>query len=117
MEALQFLRDAVNAFAERSPEVACMGHWGKVGIPHAWNTRLSVALQKGNTACVLQASRVRGFAGFFGDSDWEEDIDDLRGRLLPRLAGAASRHEAVVLEEPCTVHRKSRISSRRSRTV
>ena len=84
-EALQFLRDAVDAVAERSPEVACMGHWGKVGVLNAWHTRLSVALQKGNATCVLQAGRVRGFADFVGDSDWEEDIDD----LLREAAAAA----------------------------
>ena len=84
-EALQFLRDAVDAVAERSPEVACMGHWGKVGVLNAWHTRLSVALQKENATCVLQAGRVRGFADFVGDSDWEEDIDD----LLREAAAAA----------------------------
>ena len=40
---------------------------------------------KGNAACVLQAGRVRGFADFVGDFDWEEDIDD----LLREAAAAA----------------------------
>ena len=44
---------------------------------NAWHIRLSVALQKGNAACLLQAGRVRGFADFVGDSDWKDDVDDL----------------------------------------
>ena len=54
-------------------------------VPNAWHTRLSVMLQKGNAACVLQAGRVRGFADFVGDFDWEEEIDD----LLREAAAAA----------------------------
>ena len=76
-EALGFLRDSVDAVAEQNPQVACRGHWGKVAVLNAWHTRLSVALQKGNAKCLLQAGRVRGFADFVGDSDWEDDVDDL----------------------------------------
>ena len=54
-----------------------MGHWGKVGLLNAWHTRLSVALQKGNAACLLHAGQVRGMADLGGDTGWEEDIDDL----------------------------------------
>ena len=81
-----FLRDSVDAVAEQNPQVACRGHWGKIAVLNAWHTRLSVALQKGNAKCLLQAGRVRGFADFVGDSDWEEeDIDD----LLQEAAAAA----------------------------
>ena len=70
---------------ELDPQVAAAGHWGKVGLLNAWQTRLSVALQKGNAACILQAGRVRGSADLGGDSGWEEDIEDL---LRDAAAGA-----------------------------
>ena len=57
--------------------MAAAGHWGKVALLNAWRTRLSVALQKGNAACLLQAGRVRGSADLGGDTGWEEDIEDL----------------------------------------
>ena len=76
-EALEWLRGAVDAVAEMDPQVAAAGHWGKVALMNAWHTRLSVALQKGNAACVLQAGRVHNAADFAGDSGWEEDIADL----------------------------------------
>ena len=76
-EALDFLRIAADAVAENNPQVACRGHWGKVGLLNAWHTRLSVALQKGNAKCLLQAGRVRGLADFVGDSDWDDDVEDL----------------------------------------
>ena len=76
-ETLGFLRDSVDAVAEQNPQVACRGHWGKIAVLNAWHTRLSVALQKGNAKCLLQAGRVRGFADFVGDSDWNDDVDDL----------------------------------------
>ena len=84
-EATRWLRDAVDAFAEREPRGAAAGHWGKVAVLNAWFTRLSVALQKNNAACVLQAGRVRGSADLGGESGWEEDIDD----LLREAAAAA----------------------------
>ena len=88
-EALDFLRGAVDAVAEQNPQVACRGHWGKVGLLNAWHTRLSVALQKGNAACLLQAGRVRGFADFVGDSsDWEDDVDLLRDAAATAGFGA-----------------------------
>ena len=65
--------------------LAAAGHWGKVGLLNAWQTRLSVALQKGNAACLLQAGRVRGAADLHGDTGWEEDIEDL---LQQAAAGA-----------------------------
>ena len=76
-EALDFLRGSADAVAEQNPQVACLGHWGKVALLNAWHTRLSVALQKGNAKCLLQAGRVRGHADFVGDSDWKDDVDDL----------------------------------------
>ena len=85
-EALGFLRGAVDAVAERDPQVAVAGHWGKVGLMNAWHTRLSVALQKGNAACLLQAGRVQGAADLGGDTGWEEDIED----LLRHAAAAAA---------------------------
>ena len=84
-EAMDWLRGAVDAVAEKDPQVAAAGHWGKVGLLNAWQTRLSVALQKGNAACILQAGRVRGSADLGGDSGWEEDIEDL---LRDAAAGA-----------------------------
>ena len=74
---MSFLRDAADAVAEIDPQVAAAGHWGKVGLLNAWHARLSVALQKGNAACLLQAGRVRGAADFVGESGWGEDIEDL----------------------------------------
>ena len=76
-ESLDFLRGSADAVAEQNPQVACLGHWGKVALLNAWHTRLSVALQKGNAKCLLQAGRVRGHADFVGDSDWNDDVDDL----------------------------------------
>ena len=76
-EAVAFLRDAADAVAEIDPQVAAAGHWGKVGLLNAWHARLSVALQKGNAACLLQAGRVRGAADFVEESGWDEDIEDL----------------------------------------
>ena len=76
-EALDWLRGAVDAVAEMDPQVAAAGHWGKIALLNAWHTRLSVALQKGNAACLLQAGRVRGAADFVGESGWDEDIEDL----------------------------------------
>ena len=76
-EALDFLRSAADAVAEQNPQVACRGHWGKVSLLNAWHSRLSLALQKGDAKCLLQAGQVRGFADFVGDSDWEDDVEDL----------------------------------------
>ena len=72
-----WLRAAVDAVAESDPQVAAAAHWGKVGLLNAWHTRLSVALQKGNAACLLQAGRVRGSTDLGGGTGWEEDIEDL----------------------------------------
>ncbi len=83
--SLRWLRDAVDAVAERDPQVAAAGHWGKVAVLNAWFTRLSVALQRNNAACVLQAGRARGSADLAGESGWEEDVDD----LLREAAAAA----------------------------
>ena len=75
-----FLRGAANAVAEVDRQVAATGHWGKVALLNAWHTRLSVALQKGNAACLLQAGRVCNAADYAGGSGWEEDVEDsLRG--------------------------------------
>ena len=87
VEAVEWLRGAADAVAEIDPQVAAAGHWGKVAILNAWHTRLSVALQKGNAACLLQAGRVRSAADFVGESGWEEDIEDL---LREAAAGAAA---------------------------
>jgi hypothetical protein len=76
-EAMEWLHAAAEAVAERDPQVAAAGHWGKVGLLSAWQTRLSVALQKANAACILQAGRVRGSADLSGDTGWEDDIKDL----------------------------------------
>ena len=57
--------------------LAAASHWGKVALLNAWHTRLSVSLQKGNAACLLQAGRVRGDADFAGGTGWEEDVEDL----------------------------------------
>ena len=85
-EALEWLRGAVDAVAEVDPQVAAAGHWGKIALLNAWQTRLSVALQKGNAACLLQAGRVRSGADLAGGSGWEEDMDD----LLREAAAAAA---------------------------
>ena len=74
---MDWLRGAVDAVAEVDPQMAAAGHWRKVALLNAWHTRLSVALQKGNAACLLQAGRVRGAADLTGDSGWEDDVEDL----------------------------------------
>ena len=86
-EALEFLRDAAEATCERSPQLAFMGSWGPVALLGAWHGRLSVALQKANAACVLQAGQVRGSVDLAGDSAWEEDVEDL---LRDAAAAAAA---------------------------
>ena len=40
-------------------------------------TRLSVALQKANAACLRQAGRVRSDIDFVRGSGWEGDVEDL----------------------------------------
>ena len=37
-EARGWLRDAVDAVAERDPRVAAAGHWGKVAVLNAWHS-------------------------------------------------------------------------------
>ena len=61
----------------RSPQFACLGARGPAALLGAWHTRLSVALQKGNAACVLQAGALRGAADLGGATGWEEEFDDL----------------------------------------
>ena len=87
-ETLDWLRGAVDAVAEVDPQVAAAGHWGKVALLNAWHTRLSVALQKGNAACLLQAGKVRSGADLAGGTCWEEDIEDL---LRDAAAAAGAR--------------------------
>jgi len=87
-ETLDWLREAVDAVAEVDPQVAAAGHWGKVALLNAWHTRLSVALQKGNAACLLQAGKVRSGADLAGGTGWEEDIEDL---LRDAAAAAGAR--------------------------
>ena len=82
-----FDHDAVDAVCGLNPQVACMGHRGKVGLLNAWPTRLSVALQKANAACLLQAGRVRDAADLAGGSGWDEDLEDL---LRDAAAAAAA---------------------------
>ena len=76
-ETMEWLRGAADAVANKDPQVASARHWGKVGLPNAWQTRLSVALQKANAACIFQAGRVRGSVDLGGDTGWEDDIEDL----------------------------------------
>ena len=89
-EALGWLRDAANATCERSPQLAFLGPRGPALLLGAWHTRLSVALQKANAACILQAGQVRGaedFGGGHGWPGWEEDVEDL---LRDAAAAAAA---------------------------
>ena len=86
-EALEFLRGAAEATCERSPQLAFLGSWGVVALLGTWHGRLSVALQKGNAACLLQAGRVRDAGDLAGGSAWEEDLDDL---LRDAAAAAAA---------------------------
>ena len=65
-EALKFLRSAAEATCERSPQLAFLGARGPALLLGAWHARLSVALQKANAACLLQAGRVRGAEDFVG---------------------------------------------------
>ncbi len=94
-EALDWLRDAAHAACERSPQLACLGSRGPVALLGAWHARLSVALQKGNAACVLQAGRLRGAADLGGATGWEEDFEDLlRDAAAFAAAFAAAGAEA-----------------------
>ena len=89
-EALGWLRDAANATCERSPQLAFLGPWGPALLLGAWHTRLSVASQKANAACILQAGQVRGaedVGGGHGWPGWEEDVEDL---LRDAAAAAAA---------------------------
>ena len=84
-----FLRDAANATCERTPQLAHLGSWGPTLLLGACHARLSVALQKANAACILQAGQVRGaedVGGGHGWPGWEEDVED----LLRDAAAAAS---------------------------
>ena len=88
-EALSFLRDAAIATCERTPQLAYLGSWGPTLLLGAWHARLSVALQKANAACILQAGRVRGAEDIGGGNcwpGWEEDVED----LIRDAAAAAS---------------------------
>ena len=90
-EALAWLRDAAHETCLHSPQLASLGEWGPPTILGAWHCRLSVALQKGNAACLLQAGKLRGAADFVGDTGWEADIDDLlREAAEFAAAGGAS---------------------------
>ena len=72
-------------------EFAAVGFPGVLGavlLLGAWHARLSVALQKANAACLLQAGRVRGAEDFVEGHcwpGWEEDVED----LLREAAAAA----------------------------
>ena len=57
--------------------LACLGEWGPPAVLGAWDGPLSVALQKGNAACLIQTGRVRGSTDLGGGTGWEEDIEDL----------------------------------------
>ena len=76
-EAVDFLRDAARATCERSPQLAFLGSRWPAGVLGSWLSRLSVALQRANATCLLQAGRFRGAADFAGETGWEDDIDDL----------------------------------------
>ena len=76
-EALDWLRAAADEACARNPQLAALGEWGRPAVLGAWHCRLSVALQKGNAACLLQAGKLRGAADFAGDTGWEADLDDL----------------------------------------
>ena len=92
---MDWLRGAVDAVAEVEPQVAAAGHWGKVALLNAWLTRLSVALQKGNAKCLLQAGRIRNDADFAGGCGWEDDVVDLlRDAAAFAAAFAAAGAEA-----------------------
>ena len=94
-EALDFMRSAADAVAEQNEQVACRGHWGKASLLNAWHSRLSVALQKGNAKCLLQAGRVRGFADFVGTQTGKTMSRIFCGRLPPLLASEALRPEGL----------------------
>ena len=69
-EALGFLWSAAEATCKSSPQFAYLGPWGPVLLLGAWHARLSVALQKANAACLLQAGRVRGAEDFVEGNCW-----------------------------------------------
>ena len=92
---MEWLREAVDAVAEVDPQVAAAGHWGKVALLNACHTRLSVALQKGNAACLLQAGRVRSATDFTGGSGWEDGVED----LLRDAAAVGLRLDNMLKEE------------------
>ena len=74
---MEWLRGAVDVVAEVDPQVAVAGHWGKVALLNAWHTRLSLALQKANAACLLQAGKARSDADLVVGCGWEDNVEDL----------------------------------------
>ena len=84
---MEWLRDAAHETCSRSPQLASLGEWGPPAVLGAWHCRLSVALQRGNAACLLQAGKLRGAADFADDTGFEGDIDDL---LRDAAAAAAA---------------------------
>ena len=98
-EALEFLRGAAEATCERSPQLAFLGSWGVVALLGTWHGRLSVALQKGNVACLLQAGRVRDAGDLAGDPlgrrTWTTCCGTRRRRLPPGVW--SGKHVAVVV--------------------
>ena len=76
-EALDWLRAAADEACARNPQLAALGEWGRPAVLGAWHCRLSVALQRGNAACLLQAGKLRGAADFAGDTGWEDDLEEL----------------------------------------
>ena len=101
---MTFLRSAAEATCERSPQLAFLGSWGPVLLLGAWHARLSVALQKANAACLLQAGRRRGAEDFVEGQcwpGWEEDVDDCainRQEVLRIRRRGLVRNEDVCLE-------------------
>ena len=97
---MDWLRDAAHAAWARSPHLACLGARGPAALLGAWHARLSVALQKGNAACVLQAGALRGAADLGGATGWEEEFDDLlRDAAAFAAAFAAGNEEAQKIPE------------------
>ena len=97
-EATEWLHAAADAAAERDPQVAAAGNWGKIALLNAWQTRLSGAPQEANAACILQAWRVRGSADLGCDTGREDDIEDLLRDAAAAACASFIERSAEILQ-------------------
>ena len=93
------------------------GTLGQSWSAEAWHARLSVALPKDIAPAFSKLAECAASLASLETPTGEKTPRIFCGRLLPRLAVTASRPGVVLLEELVTVHRESRMSRNRSRTL